>query len=51
MTLRGFHGEFPDATGRKVAAGEIAFLIGWCLFFFANRCLGLPDLIGRVLMG
>lgn len=51
MCLRGFTGEYHMGGAHRVTAWDIAYLVGWSLFFALARIYNIPMLIGTLLTG
>lgn len=51
MCLRGFTGEYNTGGHERITVRDIAYLIGWSLFFTLARIYNIPMLIGSLLTG
>ncbi|MHB1421146.1 MAG: cobalt ECF transporter T component CbiQ [Bacillota bacterium] len=51
MCLRGFAGEYNMGRSRKITARDLAYLVGWSVFFALVRIYNIPMLIGSLLTG
>lgn len=51
MCLRGFTGEYNTGRHRRLTNMDIAYLVGWILFFAVARIYNIPMLIGSILTG
>jgi len=51
MCLRGFEGEYNTGGHVRITVWDIAYLIGWSLFFTLARIYNIPMLIGVLLTG
>ncbi|MBQ9027801.1 MAG: cobalt ECF transporter T component CbiQ [Lachnospiraceae bacterium] len=50
MLLRGYHGEFYYAQGRKSSASDFLYAALWCALFVAARCLNLTQILGSAVV-
>jgi len=51
MCLRGFTGEYNTGGHVRITVRDIAYLVGWSLFFTLARIYNIPMLIGALLTG
>jgi cobalt/nickel transport system permease protein len=51
MCLRGFTGEYNTGRYRRFTTRDMAYLVGWSLFFALVRIYNIPMLIGSLLTG
>lgn len=51
MCLRGFTGEYHTGSFKEFKVWDLAYMIGWVLFFAAARIYNIPMLIGSVITG
>lgn len=51
MCLRGFTGEYNTGRYRRFTIRDMAYLVGWSLFFALVRIYNIPMLIGSLLTG
>lgn len=51
MCLRGFAGEYNMGKNRRITVRDLAYLVGWSLFFALVRIYNIPMLIGSLLTG
>jgi len=51
MSLRGFTGEYNTGDVQKVNFKDIAYFVGWSLFFIIARIFNIPMLIGLLVTG
>lgn len=51
MNLRGFSGEYNTGDVAKVNFRDLAYLIGWSLFFIIARIYNIPMLLGSLFTG
>lgn len=51
MCLRGFTGEYMTGCPRKIKVGDLAYVVGWGLFFITMRTYDIPMLLGSLFTG
>lgn len=51
MSLRGFTGEYNTGITEKVGVRDLAYLMGWNLFFIMVRIYDIPKLLGVLFIG
>lgn len=51
MSLRGFTGEYHTGGVARIGLSDLAYLLGWCLFFIIARLYNLPALLGSLFTG
>lgn len=51
MSLRGFTGEYNTGDTAKIGLKDLAFLVGWSLFFILARMYNLPLLLSSLFTG
>jgi cobalt/nickel transport system permease protein len=51
MLCRGFAGELQFIREYRLGFNDIAYLLGWSVFFVAARFYNIPEWLGRLMMG
>lgn len=51
MTLRGFNGEYPNNSSKKIKSNDFIFAVFWICFLIICRIINIPDFLGSLMIG